>query len=115
MFAADMDDIPIKTILQLWRVEAMKTQNQCLILSTVFLLAFVWNVLCLFGFLPLKFYILSLVVVVLGNFLNIMIACRTTEQESHKNNKKNIPVFVMFLCIAVAWLTTLIACIVYPR
>ena len=91
----------------------MKTQNQCLILSTVFLLAFVWNVLCLFGFLPLKFYILSLVVVVLGNFLNIMIACRTTEQESH--NKKNIPVFVMFLCIAVAWLTTLIACIVYPR
>lgn len=94
----------------------MNKNTQCTVLSIIFLLATAWNILCLTSILPLKFYYLSLIVVILLNLFNTFVFYRASEQgQSQDKEKVKLSLFGIFMCLGLAWFITSIVCMVSSR
>lgn len=94
----------------------MNKNTQCTMLSIIFLLATAWNILCLTSILPLKFYYLSVIVVILITVLNNFVFYRASEQGQSKDKEKvKLSLFGIFMCLGLAWLITSSVCMVCSR
>lgn len=92
----------------------MKIKTFYSVWCLIFLLAAVWNILCITAILPLKLYYLSLIV--FFNVASIIINFCMTKQDAHKRSDKiKNPLFGLLLCLAAAWLVTFIACVLAAR
>ncbi len=85
----------------------------------LYILAILWNLLCLIGPIPVGKWAFSCTLVVISNLVVLFLQWRTrktptdsADKPEKKQSEKTVSVLVVILC--VVWFITSLACIVYP-
>ena len=95
----------------------MKIAKICFV--GLYLLAILWNLLCLIGPIPAGKWAFSCTLVAIANLVVLFLQSRakktptdTADESGKKQSEKTVSVLVVILC--VVWFITSLACIVYP-
>ena len=85
----------------------------------LYILAILWNLLCLIGPIPVGKWAFSCTMVAIANLIVLFLQLRakktptdTADESGKKQSEKTVSVLVVILC--VVWFITSLACIVYP-
>ena len=85
----------------------------------LYILAILWNLLCLIGPIPVGKWAFSCTMVAIANLIVLFLQSRakktptdTADESGKKQSEKTVSVLVVILC--VVWFITSLACIVYP-
>ena len=85
----------------------------------LYLLAILWNLLCLIGPVPVGKWAFSCTPAAIANLIVLFLQSRakktptdTADESGKKQSEKTVSVLVVILC--VVWFITSLACIVYP-
>lgn len=85
----------------------------------LYILAILWNLLCLIGPIPVGKWAFSCTLVVIANLIVLFLQSRSkktptdpADEPGKKQTEKTVSVLVVILC--VVWFITSLACIVYP-
>ncbi len=85
----------------------------------LYILAILWNLLCLIGPIPVGKWAFSCTLVVISNLVVLFLQSRTkktptapADEPGKKQTEKTVSVLVVILC--VVWFITSLACILYP-
>lgn len=100
----------------------MKIKTKRLLMLLLLLIGIVWNCLCIFNIIPLNLFIVSAVAIVgysfIINFKPLLFSGITHTREKstyiHDLTKGEKQISYAAICLALVWIVTLIACIVYP-
>ena len=85
----------------------------------LYILAILWNLLCLIGPIPVEKWAFSCTLVVISNLVVLFLQSRArkmpkdaVDEPGKKRSEKTVSVLVVILC--VVWFITSLACILYP-
>ena len=85
----------------------------------LYILAILWNLLCLIGPIPVGKWAFSCTMVAIANLIVLFLQSRakktptdTADESGKKQSEKTVSVLVVILC--VVWFITSLACILYP-
>ena len=85
----------------------------------LYLLAILWNLLCLIGAIAVGKWAFSCTLVVISNLVVLFLQSRArkmptnaADEPGKKQSEKTVSVLVVILC--VVWFITSLACILYP-
>ncbi len=85
----------------------------------LYILAILWNLLCLIGLIPVGKWAFSCTLVVISNLVVLFLQSRarktptdTADEPGKTQSVKTVSVLVVILC--VVWFITSLACILYP-
>ena len=85
----------------------------------LYILAILWNLLCLIGPIPAGKWAFSCTLVVISNLVVLFLQSRAkktptnaADEPGKKQTEKTVSVLVVILC--VVWFITSLACVLYP-
>ena len=85
----------------------------------LYILAILWNLLCLIGPISVEKWAFSCTLVVISNLVVLFLQSRAkktptnaADESGKKQSEKTVSVLVVILC--VVWFITSLACILYP-